>query len=214
MRRQRRAAAPGPRFKDAAGRLKTLSPAAFRRLFRAAFCPTLRAPASLPCGYLVGARKLDRRTSRDLGARRVAALRRRVRAGRAAAVYIAKAGDAIGHGLYAERALRAGELIGEYSGVLTRDWAADVEKPADFNPYLLRYPFECALAIDARKKGGVARFINHSAKKANVGRVYVLQGGLLRVVFVANRRIPKDAQLLLDYGKRYWRGRRPKEIRA
>lgn len=200
------------RLKDADGRIGTIAPAAFRRLFGVSYTDKLIAPASLPAAYLTPAYEVGRRTAEELGPRQIRAYRRRISAGYTASVYVAKVSDEVGHGLFAYRDLRPGAMIGECTGTLTRDWVAEVRKPSDINPYLLRYPFECAFAIDAQKKGNVTRFLNHSEAKANVRRVYVFQGGLLHGVFAADKPIKKDTQLFLDYGANYWHGRKPLEI--
>ncbi len=130
---------------------------------------------------------------------------------RQAAVYAARLGPDVGYGLFADAALAPGDVIGEYAGELSSDWKPLCEG-GRFNPYLLRYPRGCSLAIDAEKRGNEQRFVNHSSRP-NAGRRYALRAGVLRVLFVAERPIARDEQILLDYGADYWRGRQPAALR-
>lgn len=116
----------------------------------------------------------------------------------------------VGRGLFASRAVAAGEILGEYTGRLTSDWKP-LSRGGSFRPYLLRYPFECAFAIDAEEAGNELRFINHSTR-ANADRLYVLFEKIIRALFVAKRPIASGAQILMDYGPDYWRGRAPAEL--
>lgn len=129
---------------------------------------------------------------------------------RVAPVYLARV-EGAGYGLFARERLRAGEPIGEYAGVLTKDWARDVSCAAEIDPYLLKFPFDPEYAIDAEEIGNETRFINHSTR-ANVRRVYLSDGGLPRVIFTAAEDIPAGRQILLDYGKGYWLGRTPRRL--
>lgn len=189
-------------FRERDGRVRTMTAAEFERVFGARYAPRLLAPE--PPG----------RAPRLPGAAcaEAARLGRALAAEETAATFIAAVSPEVGYGLFARRPLRAGRLIGEYAGRLTRDWARSVRVPADFNPYLLKYPFASAYAVDAREEGNETRFINHSAARANVRRVLVPRAGLVRVAFVAAAAVPAGAQLLLDYGAGYWRAAAPAEL--
>ncbi len=127
--------------------------------------------------------------------------------------YIAKVDDEVGFGLFACRALKRGELIGEYSGTRTAAWARRIKKNSDFKPYLLHLPFDPEFAIDAAQEGNELRFINHSLKNPNIERAFLYYRGLMRVVFIAKRALAKHSQLLLNYGQRYWRRGAPRQLR-
>lgn len=124
---------------------------------------------------------------------------------------IREVSPAVGHGLFANRELQPGEIIGEYTGQLSDDWKL-LRDGGEFNPYLLRYPFETRYAIDARRHGNETRFINHSSKNANAGRRHVFHGGIIQVVFVVERKIAKGEQILIDYGPDYWQSSAPVEL--
>lgn len=167
-------------------------PAAF------SYVPRLVAPARLPAGFVAAAKACDAAAEAELGARLMGRYRRQLAAGKAVPGRVAPVSDRVGQGLFATAALEKWDLIGEYAGSLTVGWA-----DGPFNPYLLRYPFESAYAIDARERGNETRFINHSSARPNVRRVFLFEGGLPRAVFVAAKAVAKGRQLLLDYGRRY-----------
>lgn len=164
---------------------------------------TLSFPPRLPEAFLRQCREAESKIDES----RLEDFRRKIAAGYIAPSYSAKISDAVGNGLFADRDFQAGEMIGEYAGVLSRDWG-------EFNPYLLKYPFETPYAIDAREHGNAMRLVNHSSENSNVSREYVLWEQVLRVIFVAQKPIKKRGQLLLDYGEAYWRGRECVEIES
>jgi hypothetical protein len=108
----------------------------------------------------------------------------------------------IGEGLFAVDGIAAGELIGEYTGlVLPID---DVEERG-------AYAYEAwpgsPLAIDACTAGNHTRFVNHASDpNLDVSQCFV--AGSWRVLLTARRTIAAGDELFFDYGHTYWRRRR------
>jgi hypothetical protein len=112
----------------------------------------------------------------------------------------------IGFGVFADRDLAPGELVGEYAGFVTRS-----ESIAD-SMYTYCYPplgsgeEEIRLSIDARTMGNVTRFINHSEAEV-VKHDYDYYNGLWHVMFTVSSPVSAGQQLLIDYGTGYWEAR-------
>lgn len=112
----------------------------------------------------------------------------------------------IGFGLFAERDLKVGEIVGEYAGFLTRsDAIADGTYSYSYPP-LGDADGEMRLSIDARWMGNETRFINHSDAEV-VNHDYAFYNGLWHVMFTVSSPVSKDQQLLIDYGEGYWEAR-------
>lgn len=127
-----------------------------------------------------------------------------IESGRGAPVYIAKVSDRIGFGAFAAGAIKAGDLIGEYTG----EWRDGVPyEEALHNGFLFEYPTAGRYQVDAGKAGSLMRFVNHSAENANARAVFQFHGGYYHILYVAKRDIGLDEQILLDYGPKYWQGR-------
>jgi hypothetical protein len=188
-----------------------LSAAGFRREFGVDYVPGLAAPGGWPPAYRRALADCDAAARRSLGAAQLRAILAALASAAPPPCRISDAGPGVGRGLFADRALSPGELIGEYAGVLTRDWEP-AGRGGRFNPYLLKYPFECAYAIDAESRGNELRFANHSAKRANAERLFLELGGLLRALIISRARIEAGGQILLDYGPDYHFEKPPAEL--
>lgn len=191
------------RFRTEQGMMRRLTPAQFQRQFGARYCATLLSPKKLPAAFLSQCLGFDADAKYALSDRTLRGYRRKIAEGYIAPVYIAEINESVGYGLFAMRDIKPGEMIGEYAGSLTEDWTPTKKKDGDANPYLFIYPFKTTFGIDATKHGNVLRFVNHSLEKNNVQHLYICQNGLVHAVYVAKKRIPKDCQILLNYGKYY-----------
>lgn len=118
------------------------------------------------------------------------------------AVELRPSGLPVGLGLFASQPLAAGQLIGEYTGLVCL--IEDVEERG-------AYAYEAwpgsPLAIDACTAGNHTRFVNH-APDPNLDVLQCVIAGSWRVLFMAKRAIPAGAELFFDYGDGYWRRRR------
>ncbi|GAB7337597.1 hypothetical protein MBLNU457_g2902t1 [Dothideomycetes sp. NU457] len=106
-----------------------------------------------------------------------------------------------GWGLYAEENIVAGDLIIEYVGEKIRQKVADMreiryEKQGVGSSYLFRMVDD--EIVDATKKGGIARFINHSCTPNCTAKIIKVEG-TRRIVIYALKDVAKNAELTYDY---------------
>lgn len=97
-------------------------------------------------------------------------------------------------GLYAEEDIRENDMIIEYVGEVVRQKVADLrEQTYDKQGIGSSYLFKMAddLVVDATKKGGIARFINHSCDPNCTAKIIKVDGGK-RIVIYASRDIGKS----------------------
>jgi uncharacterized protein len=118
------------------------------------------------------------------------------------AVELRPSGLPVGFGLFAADELAAGELIGEYTGLVCP--LDDVEERG-------AYAYEAwpgsPLAIDACTAGNHTRFVNH-AGDPNIDVVQCVVANTWHVLYAARRTIAAGEELFVDYGDEYWRRRR------
>ncbi|CBF81174.1 hypothetical protein AN5795.2 [Aspergillus nidulans FGSC A4] len=104
-------------------------------------------------------------------------------------------------GLYAEVNISANEMIIEYVGEKVRQQVADMRerrylKSGIGSSYLFR--IDENTVIDATKRGGIARFINHSCTPNCTAKIIKVDGSK-RIVIYALRDIERDEELTYDY---------------
>lgn len=114
--------------------------------------------------------------------------------------------EELGHGLFAEQALKRFDYVGYYTGrIIYRPRIYPVTQP-----YAFRYPigelYPKKFLIDATMKGNLMRFLNHS-DTPNLTSMAVLHKGIMYMIFFSIRDIKKGEQLCFDYGSHYWKGR-------
>ena len=198
--------ARGVRVKTADGRFEVLSPEAFEKRFGVRYLPSM--PAEAPAALRQAHANFRAAYDGSLGPRPAILADKDVQAqfeaGHAAQVYVARAGESVGFGAFAARAIKAGQLIGEYTGAW-RDGVPYAE--AKENGYLFEYPAAGRYLVDASREGSAMRFVNHSDKNANARAVFAFRDGYYHILYVATRDIAVDEQVLIDYGGKYWEGR-------
>ncbi|KAH9827209.1 histone methyltransferase [Teratosphaeria destructans] len=106
-----------------------------------------------------------------------------------------------GWGLYAEENIAQNELIIEYVGEKVRQKVADLreikyEKQGVGSSYLFRMMDD--EIVDATKKGGIARFINHSCNPNCTAKIIKVEG-TPRIVIYALKDIYTNDELTYDY---------------
>ena len=112
----------------------------------------------------------------------------------------------IGFGLFADRDLAEGELIGEYAGMVSlRDSVTDKAYCYEYHPRQGDGE-ETRLTIDARPMGNETRFINH-ARPEVVSHTHEFFNGHWHVIFTVSSPVTTGRQLLIDYGDPYWEGK-------
>ena len=104
-------------------------------------------------------------------------------------------------GLYALEPISAKEMIIEYVGERIRQPVAEMREKRYIrsgigSSYLFR--IDENNIIDATKKGGIARFINHSCDPSCTAKI-IKVGGKRRIVIYALRDIAKNEELTYDY---------------
>lgn len=106
-----------------------------------------------------------------------------------------------GMGLYAKENIESGEFIIEYVGDLIRKVVADLRekkytRQGMGDSYLFRLSGDWV--IDATRRGGIARFINHSCDP-NVYAKIISVVGEPKIVFYSKRSIKEGEELTYDY---------------
>ncbi|KAF8451508.1 hypothetical protein BGX38DRAFT_1091722 [Terfezia claveryi] len=104
-------------------------------------------------------------------------------------------------GLYAMENISANDMIIEYVGEIVRQQVADMRekkylKQGIGSSYLFR--IDENTVIDATKKGGIARFINHSCTPNCTAKIIKVEG-TKRIVIYALRDIAREEELTYDY---------------
>ncbi|SCU96158.1 LANO_0E12662g1_1 [Lachancea nothofagi CBS 11611] len=104
-------------------------------------------------------------------------------------------------GLYALEPIAAKEMIIEYVGEMLRQPVAEMRERTYLkcgigSSYLFRV--DEATVIDATKKGGIARFINHCCEPSCTAKI-IRVGGKKRIVIYALRDIAANEELTYDY---------------
>ncbi|KAL2439041.1 Histone-lysine N-methyltransferase, H3 lysine-4 specific [Exophiala dermatitidis] len=104
-------------------------------------------------------------------------------------------------GLYSLERIQTSEMIIEYVGEKIRQEIADLREikyteSGIGSSYLFR--IDEGTVVDATKKGGIARFINHSCSPNCTAKI-IRVGGTKRIVIYALRDIEKDEELTYDY---------------
>lgn len=108
----------------------------------------------------------------------------------------------LGFGLVAQSDCPQGGYIGEYTGMIRQ---ASSLGPC-VNDYCVFYPvskIKRRYILDARLFGNELRFVNHS-RQANLKAIWHIDRSLLRLFFVALRKIHRGEQFTIDYGETFW----------
>ncbi|KAL9048592.1 MAG: hypothetical protein Q9162_007641 [Coniocarpon cinnabarinum] len=106
-----------------------------------------------------------------------------------------------GWGLYADENIAVNDMIIEYVGEKVRQAVANIredryDKQGVGSSYLFRIDDDAI--VDATKKGGIARFINHSCSPNCTAKIIKVDGSK-RIVIYALREIAKNEELTYDY---------------
>lgn len=109
-----------------------------------------------------------------------------------------------GWGLFCDKPFSKGEVVAEYIGEYVTDAVADRREKYYRNLRIQDYQFRVdkSLVIDATRKGGYARYINHSCNPncvANIVKGKAPHEHLKRVIIVAQRDIKATEELSYDY---------------
>ncbi len=117
-------------------------------------------------------------------------------------------GEKVGHGLFAEEKIKAGDYVGEYTGHVRKNTRLFF---APLSNYCYEYPVPDSIGrsfvIDATD-GCLTRFINHSYHP-NLRPVYAFHRGFYHLIFIALSDIEIGTELSYNYGVNYWYVREP-----
>lgn len=135
-----------------------------------------------------------------------------LRRGLRAPLEVRDAGSGVGWGLFAAADLAAGDLVGEYAGVIQESGDAPPDQKVDghyLSDYAWNYPDELPdgteFEVNALKEGNELRFANHSARP-NLAVDHTLVDGLFVTFFRVLEPVKAGTQLTVDYGEDYWTG--------
>ena len=117
-----------------------------------------------------------------------------------------------GMGVFAQRKLVEGELIGRYKGVITSDDVFD--NGASTGEYAFALANGRVVDGGDPRRSNWLRFLNHSIRRANCESVDAWEEGegplgLAAIVIRASRDIAPGEELLFNYGGDYWSVRAP-----
>ncbi len=105
--------------------------------------------------------------------------------------------DFFGVGVFAKELIAPHTYVCPYLGtVRKRIQSQDVQ-----NDYIFDYPLDCV--IDAKEKGGISRYLNHS-DTPNLTAHWMVAENLYYIFFYANQPIQPGQQLTFNYGPRFW----------
>lgn len=128
-------------------------------------------------------------------------------AGRTADVLIKWINPQLGYGAFAAEDLPEKSFVAEYAGLVRR---VDKKKP-NLNGYCFEYPVRFwsskYFVIDAQHEGNISHFINHS-DHPNLQPLWIVDRGLLHLIFITNRDVAEGTELTFDYGVDYWMHRK------
>jgi len=123
-------------------------------------------------------------------------------------IYIKWIDDTMGYGVFADNDIEKDAFIGEYAGVVRRLY----RNHPDHNAYCFHYPTKLwslnYYTIDAKNQGNITRFINHSDQPNLQPLCLIDKNKILHLMLVAKCTIPKDTQLVFDYGPDFWARRK------
>lgn len=107
------------------------------------------------------------------------------------------------YGLFAADDLPEKSFVGEYTGMVRR---VDRKHP-NLNAYCFHYPTRFwsfkYFVIDSLNEGNILRFVNHSSKP-NLQPLWIVNRGLLHLIFITKCYISQGTELTFDYGADYW----------
>jgi len=134
--------------------------------------------------------------------------------GEMAPIYIKYINKNVGYGVFAERPIRKGEVIGPYTGnVISMDEYFNLtgNKGHDYtwkvgSIHHIKTNEKATMCVDSYKCGNETRFVNHSSDP-NAEIYCVPYKGIWHGVYVASKPIAQDQQILISYGNSYWEGR-------
>jgi hypothetical protein len=128
-------------------------------------------------------------------------------------IYVKFIDDELGYGMFANKDIKSGELIGEYTGVIdssdnVHDHSWSWSFPSNIYKPELNIP---EVSVDSKFSGNALRFVNHSdSPNSEMRRIFL--DGIVRTLYIANKDIARDAQIFVSYGSAYWSHRKKRDV--
>lgn len=129
--------------------------------------------------------------------------------GYVAPIYIKWVNDKIGYGCFANVDIPEGNLISEYVGeiipknkIASKIWSWKYPSMGEFSS-----KFPKKISLNCFRYANETRFVNHGSDP-NCKTLFIYTDGAWRLLYVAKRFIKKDEEILVNYGKIYWRKRK------
>ena len=122
-------------------------------------------------------------------------------------IYAALISPERGYGAFADVYIPPWTIIGEYTGVITNkkfntDYAWNYySEPLDASGNKM------SLRTDARMRGNMLRFVNHS-DDPNCSVIHIPYQNRWRTLYISNTGLLPDQELTIFYGKNYWKERK------
>ncbi len=125
-------------------------------------------------------------------------------------LYVKFAGKNFGFGVFANMDIPANTYLGDYTGIVNLD--------TPNKDYTWTHPYKFKqneddeginLGVDSRHTGNMMRFVNAHINDDNLNCrvVYFVRDGEWSIAYYTTKRIRKDEQLIVSYGKAYWTSR-------
>lgn len=125
-----------------------------------------------------------------------------------APIYLKYINDTVGFGAFADAPIKELDSVGEYTGYLCVEQEFDQEVDSTYSIDVGSFYTDelgSQLYVDAKKSGNFMRFMNHSYEpNVHSLSVYNPVDGVWHVMMYASQYIPKDSQLLINYGSGFW----------
>jgi SET domain-containing protein len=138
----------------------------------------------------------SKKTAGGKAAKRPAAKKVAAKKASSSRKYVVRSSKIQGRGVFADRLIKKGELIGEYTGERITEKEADRRYPFDDDErhHTFLFRLDDGMIIDALFGGNAVRFINHSC---DPNCEALEEDG--RILISALRNIPKGQELAYDY---------------
>ena len=126
-----------------------------------------------------------------------------------APLYLKKTDNEIGYGLFSDKSMKKGDLVGQYTGIVQEasaynDSNGDISTGTEFAwDYPDEVPGLPPLEINAGTAGNILRFANHSFRP-NLRVEHAVIVNEWMIFFILDMNVEEDTQLFVDYGDNYW----------
>ena len=130
-----------------------------------------------------------------------------IQAGALAPVSIKFVNEHVGYGVFAEAPIKAGDFVGEYTGIIQDKAFVRDTTYSWVYPILVNGRGEkVAISLDSKFEGNEMRYVNH-AQDPNTIKVNIPLENVWHECYIAVKDIPVGKQVTVSYGDKYWKSR-------